>query len=149
MKIAIANDHAGYDMKLEIKAMLEEEGHEVVDFGHHSADSCDFPLYGKAAAESVAKGETDCGVLICGTGIGISLAANKVKGIRCAHCNDPLSAKLTKQHNNANMIAFGARIIGIETAKAVVNEWLDAEFLGGKYQRRIDMLTAIEDGKEI
>ena len=149
MKIAIGNDHAGYDMKLEIKKMLEEKGHEVLDFGHHSSESCDFPIYGKKVADSVASGECDCGVLICGTGIGISLAANKVKGIRCAHCNDPLSARLTKQHNNANIIAFGARIIGIETAKAVVNEWLDAKFLGGKYQRRIDMLTAIENGEEI
>lgn len=149
MKIAIGNDHAGYDMKLEIKKMLEEKGYEVSDFGHHSSESCDFPIYGKKVAESVASGETDCGVLICGTGIGISLAANKVKGIRCAHCNDPLSARLTKQHNNANIIAFGARIIGIETARAIVNEWLDAEFLGGKYQRRIDMLTAIENGEEI
>ena len=149
MKIAIGNDHAGYAMKLEIKQMLEEMGHEVTDFGHHSDESCDFPIYGKAVAESVASGQNDCGVLICGTGIGISLAANKVKGIRCAHCNDPLSARLTKQHNNANIIAFGARIIGIETAKAVVNEWLNAEFLGGKYQRRIDMLTAIENGEDI
>lgn len=148
MKIAIGNDHAGYDMKLEIKKMLVEKGHEVIDLGHHSSESCDFPVYARLVAESVASGEAECGVLICGTGIGMSLVANKVKGIRCAHCNDPLSAKLTKQHNNANIIAFGARIIGIETAKAVVNEWLDAEFLGGKYQRRNDMLTAIENGEE-
>lgn len=147
MKIAIGNDHAGFDMKLEIKAMLEELGHEVVDYGHHNSESCDWPVYGRIVGEAVASGECECGVLICGTGIGISLAANKVKGIRCAHCNDPLSAKLTKQHNNANIIAFGARIIGIETAKAVVNEWLNAEFLGGKYQRRIDMLSAYENGE--
>ena len=149
MKIAIGNDHAGYDMKLEIKKMLEEKGHEVIDYGHHSTDSCDFPVYGYKVAQSVASGETDCGVLICGTGIGISLAANKVKGIRCALCNDPVSARLTKQHNNANIISMGARIIGMETAKAVVSAWLDADFLGGKYQRRIDMLTAIENGDAI
>ena len=149
MKIAIGNDHAAYDMKLQIKEFLEERGHEVIDFGHHNAESCDYPVYGKKVADAVASGEADSGVLICGTGIGISLAANKVKGIRCAVCSDPVSARLTKQHNNANIIAFGARIVGIETAKEIVGQWLDAEFMGGKHLSRIDMLSRIENGEEI
>jgi ribose 5-phosphate isomerase B len=132
-----------------IKEMLEEQGHEVIDCGTDSTDSCDFPVYAKKVADCVASGEAERGVLICGTGIGVSITANKVKGIRCALCNDLLSARLTKTHNNANIIAFGARIIGIETAKALVNEWMYAEFLGGKYQRRLDMLTAIENGEDI
>lgn len=149
MKIVIGNDHAGYDMKLVIKEMLEEEGYEVIDKGSHSAESCDFPIYAKKVADAVAGGEAEKGILICGTGIGVSMAANKVKGIRCALCNDILSARLTKNHNNANILAFGARIIGVETGKAVVQAWLDGEFLGGKYQRRLDMLTAIENGEDI
>jgi ribose 5-phosphate isomerase B len=149
MKLAIGNDHAGYDYKVIIKKMLEEQGHELIDCGSHSSESCDFPVYAKKVADCVASGEVEKGVLICGTGIGVSITANKVKGIRCALCNDLLSARLTKTHNNANIIALGARIIGIETAKALVNEWMDAEFLGGKYQRRLDMLTAIENGEDI
>lgn len=149
MKIAIGNDHAGYEYKLMIKEMLEEEGYEMIDKGSHSAESCDFPIFAKKVADAVASGEADKGILICGTGIGVSMTANKVKGIRCALCNDVLSAGLTQTHNNANVLAFGARIIGVETAKAIVHAWLNAEFLGGKYQRRLDILTAIENGEDI
>ena len=149
MKVAIGNDHAGYDMKLVIKKMLEDEGYEMIDKGTDSTDSCDFPIFAKRVADAVASGEADKGILICGTGIGVSITANKVKGIRCALCNDVLSAQLTTLHNNSNILAFGARIIGEETAKAIVHTWFGATFLGGKYQRRLDMLTAIENGEDI
>ncbi len=144
MKIAIGNDHTAVEMKFEIKKYLEEKGHEVVNCGTDTSDSCDYPVYGKKVADAVVSGECDCGVLICGTGIGISMAANKVKGIRAAVCSDPLSAHLTKLHNNANIIAFGARIVGIETAKAIVDAYLDTEFEGGRHQRRVDMISDIE-----
>jgi len=145
MRLGIGNDHAAYDMKLEIKAYLEGKGHEVVDFGTHSTDSCNYPEYGEAVGRAVASGEVDGGVLICGTGIGISISANKVKGVRAAVCSEPVSAALTKRHNNANVIAFGARIVGIEMAKAIVDAWLDAEYEGGRHQTRIDMMMEIEN----
>lgn len=144
-RIGIGNDHAAVELKMEIKAYLEEKGYEVVNYGTDTSESCDFPVYGEKVARAVVDGEVDKGVLICGTGIGISLAANKVKGIRCAVCSEPVTAHLTKLHNNANIIAFGARIVGPETAKAIVDAWLETEFLGGKYQRRLDMLTEIEE----
>ena len=147
MKLAIGNDHAAYDMKLEIKSYLESKGHEVVDFGTHSTQSCNYPEFGEAVGRAVANGEVEGGVLICGTGIGISISANKVKGVRAAVCSEPVSAALTKKHNNANIIAFGARIVGIEMAKAIVDAWLDAEYEGGRHQKRIDMISAIEQGE--
>ena len=145
MKIAIGNDHAAVEMKNEIKAYLESKGHEVINFGTDTSASCNYPEYGKAVGVAVASGEAECGVLICGTGIGISLAANKVKGIRAAVCSEPVSARLTKLHNNANIICFGARIVGIETAKAIVDAWLDTEFEGGRHQTRVDMIMDIEN----
>jgi ribose 5-phosphate isomerase B len=144
LKIAIANDHAAVEMKQEIKAYLEELGHEVTDFGTNSHDSCNYPEYGEKVGRAVAAGEADCGVLICGTGVGISIAANKVKGIRAAVCSDTTTAHLVKEHNNANIIAFGARIVGIEQAKDIVKAYLDAEFMGGRHQTRIDMIHDIE-----
>ena len=145
MKIAIGNDHAAVEMKNEIKAYLESKGHEVVNFGTDTSASCNYPEYGKAVGEAVASGEAECGVLICGTGVGISLAANKVKGIRAAVCSEPVTARLTKLHNNANIICFGARIVGIEVAKTIVDAWLDTEFEGGRHQARVDMIMAIEN----
>lgn len=145
MRLAIGNDHAAYDMKLEIKEYLEGKGHEVTDFGTHSTESCNYPEYGEAVGRAVANGEADGGVLICGTGIGISISANKVKGVRAAVCSEPVSAALTKKHNNANVIAFGARIVGIEMAKAIVDAWLEAEYEGGRHQKRIDMMMEIEN----
>ncbi len=145
MKIAIGNDHAAVEMKNEIKAYLESKGHEVINFGTDTSDSCDYPVYGQKVAEAVASGQAEEGVLICGTGIGISLAANKVPGIRAAVCSEPVSARLTKQHNDANIIAFGARIVGLEEAKAIVDAFFDAEFEGGRHQRRIDLITAVEE----
>lgn len=140
MKIGISNDHSAVELKNEIKKYLEELGHEVVDYGTQTSESCNYAIYGKKAALAVVNGEVEKGILICGTGIGISLAANKVKGIRCAVCSEPVSARLSKEHNNANMIAFGARIVGIEMAKSIVSSWLDATFMGGRHQQRIDSI---------
>lgn len=147
MKIAIGNDHAAVEMKKHIKKYLEDKGYEVVNFGTDTNDSCDYPHYGKIVAEAIVKGECDLGILICGTGIGISLAANKVKGIRAAVCSEPYSARLTRQHNNANIIAFGARVVDNKTAENIVDAFLDAEFEGGRHQTRIDLITAIENGE--
>ena len=142
MKIAIGNDHAAVKMKEEITAYLQEKGIEVINFGTDTEESCDYPIYGRRVGEAVVNGQADAGVLICGTGIGISIAANKIKGIRAAVVSDPVSARLTKEHNNANIIAFGARIIGIETAKAIIDAWLEAEFIPKeKYVRRVAMLN--------
>ena len=143
--IGIGNDHAAVDLKNEIKAYLEEKGYKVVNYGTDSSESCDYPIYGAKVGHAVASGEVDAGVLICGTGIGISIAANKVKGVRAVVCSEPYSAKLSRQHNNTNILAFGARVIGIELAKMIIDEWLNAEFEGGRHQTRVDMITAIEN----
>ena len=125
----------------EIKAYLEEKGHEVINIGTDTHDSCNYPEYGEKAGRMVAAGEVDGGVLICGTGVGISIAANKVKGVRAAVCSEPVTARLVKEHNNANIIAFGARIVGSEMAKAIVDAWLDAEYIGsGRHERRVNMI---------
>lgn len=144
MKLAIGNDHVAVDMKNEIRAYLESKGIEVVNVGTDSTERFNYPVSGYTVAKLVASGAVDGGVLICGTGVGISLAANKVHGIRACVCSDPYTAKLSKQHNNTNIIAFGARVIGIETAKMIVDEWLAAEYEGGRHQTRIDMITEIE-----
>ncbi|KMZ54160.1 ribose 5-phosphate isomerase B [Dorea sp. D27] len=145
MKIGIGNDHAAVDMKREVVEFLEEKGYEVVNFGTDTKESCHYPEYGRKVAEAVAAKEVDLGILICGTGVGISLAANKVKGIRAVVCSEPYSAKLSRQHNNTNVLAFGARVIGIELAKMIIEEWLNAEFMGGRHQDRIDMIMEIEN----
>ena len=144
MKIGIGNDHAAVDMKKEVVEFLKEKGYEVVNFGTYAKESCHYPEYGRKVAEAVAAKEVDLGILICGTGVGISLAANKVKGIRAVVCSEPYSAKLSRQHNNTNVLAFGARVVGSELAKMIIEEWLDAEFMGGRHQDRIDMIMAIE-----
>jgi ribose 5-phosphate isomerase B len=144
MKIAIANDHAAVEMKREIQSYLEEKGYEVINFGTDTNERCNYPDYGLKVAEAIKNGEADQGVLICGTGIGISLAANKVPGIRAAVCSEPVSARLAKQHNNANIIAFGARIVGLEEAKAIVDAFFGAEFLGGRHAMRVDLISEIE-----
>ena len=143
MKIGIGNDHAAVAMKNEIMEYLKELGHEAVNYGTDSNESCSYAVYGEKVARAAK--EVDLGILICGTGVGISLAANKVKGIRAAVCSESCTARLVRQHNNANILAFGARIIGIETAKEIVNAWLSAEFEGGRHQERVDMITAIEE----
>lgn len=144
MKLAIGNDHVAIDMKNEIKAYLESKGVEVIDVGTNSPERFHYPISGYKVAKMVASGEVDGGVLICGTGVGISLAANKVQGIRACVCSEPYTARLSKQHNNTNIVAFGARVIGVETAKMIVDEWLTAEFEGGRHQTRIDMIAEIE-----
>ena len=131
-------------MKREIKAYLEELGHSVVDFGTHTTERCNYPVYGELVANAVARGEADRGILICGTGVGISLAANKVRGIRAVVCSEPYTAMLSRQHNNTNVLAFGARVVGVELAKMIVREWLGASFEGGRHQERIDMIDEIQ-----
>ena len=144
MKLAIGNDHVSIEMKKEINAYLEEKGHEIIDVGTNEPGSFHYPISGYKVAKMVAAGEVEGGILICGTGVGISLAANKVKGIRACVCSEPYTAKLSKQHNNTNIIAFGARVIGVELAKMIVDEWINAEFLGGRHGTRVDMIMEIE-----
>ena len=132
-------------MKEPIKAHLEENGYEVLDLGTNSTDSCDYPVYGEKVGRAVVDGEADLGIAICGTGVGISLAANKVKGVRACVCSEPYTAKLSRMHNDSNVLAFGARVIGVELAKMIVDEWLNASFEGGRHQRRVDMLMDIEN----
>lgn len=148
-RLAIGNDHAAVDMKNEIRSYLEEKGYEVVNVGTDSYESFNYPVAGYQVARLVADGAVDGGVLICGTGVGISLAANKVQGIRCVTCSEPYSARLSRQHNNSNIVAFGARVIGVETAKDIVDAWLGAEYEGGRHQARVDMLTEIEQTQSL
>lgn len=145
MKIGIGNDHAAVEMKNEIMEYLEGKGIEVVNYGTDTHESCNYPEYGEKIGRAVVSGEVDLGIVICGTGVGISLAANKVKGVRAVVCSEPYSAKLSRQHNNTNVLALGARVIGIEMAKMIIDEWLNAEFMGGRHQTRVDMIMAIED----
>ena len=147
MKIGIANDHASVEMKQQVVAYLKEKGYDVVNYGTDSTESCDYPVYGEKIGHAVVSGEVDFGIAICGTGLGISLAANKVHGIRAAVCSEPYTARLSRQHNNANILAFGSRVIGIELAKMIIDEFLGAEFEGGRHQRRVDLIMAIE-GKD-
>lgn len=144
MKIAIGNDHTALEMKNEMKKFLEEKGYEVIDYGTNSTESCDYPVYGEKVGSAVATGEADLGLAICGTGVGISLACNKVKGIRCCVCSEPYTAKLSRMHNDSNVLAFGARVIGVEMAKMITEEWLNAEYEGGRHQRRVDQVMDIE-----
>ena len=145
MKLAIGNDHVAIEMKSEIKQYLEGKGHEIIDVGTNTpGTSFPYAVSGYRVAKLVASGEVEGGILICGTGVGISLAANKVKGIRACVCSEPFTAKLSKQHNNSNIIAFGARVVGIELAKMIVDEWMNAEFEGGRHQPRVDMIMEIE-----
>ena len=140
MRIAIASDHGGFELKEIVKKHLEERGLEVADLGTNSDASVDYPVYGKACGEAVVNGEVDCGIVVCGTGIGISIAANKVKGVRCGLCTSVEMAQLTKQHNNANVLALGGRTTPAELALQIVDAWLDTEFEGGRHERRTSML---------
>ena len=145
MRLAMGCDHGGFAMKEELKAYLTGLGHEVKDCGCYSADSCDYPEFGEAAARAVAEGECEKGIVVCTTGIGISIAANKVKGIRCAHCPDVMSAEMTRRHNDANVIAIGAGMVGMNVAKRMVDVFLSTEFEGGRHQRRVDRMMEIEN----
>lgn len=144
MKIAIGSDHGGYSLKLEVEKHLNERGIEWEDLGCHSLESCDYPVYGKLVGEAVARGDFDLGLLFCGTGIGISMAANKVKGVRAACCSDAFSAKYTRLHNDANILCMGGRVVGPGLACELVDLFIDTPFEGGRHQRRIDAVMAIE-----
>lgn len=144
MKIAIACDHGAYALKEAVKTHLTELGHEVRDFGTHSTESCDYPDFAGPAALAVAGGECERGIVLCTTGIGVSITANKVKGIRCALLHDLLSAKMTRRHNDTNMMAMGAAITGEKLALEIVDTWLTTEFEGGRHQRRVDKIMAYE-----
>lgn len=146
MKIGIANDHAGVEYKNLISKYIKEKyGYEVINYGTDSTESCDYPIYGEKLANAVVKKEVDKGIAICGTGVGISLSANKVKGIRCVVCSETYSASLSRKHNDTNMLAFGARVVSIEKAKEIVDAWLTSEFEGGRHQRRVDLISDIEN----
>lgn len=148
MRIGIGNDHSAVEMKREIAAYLEAKGHEIVNYGTDTAESCDYPVYGEKVGRAVAAKEVELGIVICGTGLGISLAANKVRGVRAAVCSEPYTARLSRQHNNANVLAFGARVVGSELAKMIVDEFLGAKFEGGRHQKRVDMIMEIENRNE-
>lgn len=144
MKIGIASDHGGFELKEYLKEYLKKSGIEVSDFGTNSEEPVDYPIYGERCARAVANGEVEKGVVCCGTGIGISIAANKVKGIRCALCTDENMARLSRQHNDANVLALGGRTTSNEEAKKILDAWLNAKFEGGRHQRRIDMIENIK-----
>lgn len=145
MKIAIGNDHAAPEMKFQLIKRLEAQGHEVVNFGTDNDASCDYPDYAEKVAKAVVSGECDKGILICGTGVGISIAANKIDGVRCCVCSEPCTARLSREHNNANIIAFGARVVGQAMAEMIVDTFLNTEFEGGeRHSRRVAKIAALE-----
>lgn len=142
--LAIGADHGGYELKEAVKAHLASKGIDFEDFGTFSTDSCDYPVYAKKVCEAVASGKCEGGILVCGTGIGMSMAANKIDGIRCALLTNSFSAKLTKEHNNANVIALGGRVTAEGLALDIVDSWLSASFQGGRHQKRIDLIAELE-----
>ena len=144
MKISIASDHGGFDLKEDLRAWLTGQGHEVVDFGCHGKESCDYPDFAGPAARAAASGECERGIVICTTGIGVSMTANKVKGVRCALCADPWSAEMTRRHNDANVLAIGAGVTGPLLARQIVTACLTHEFEGGRHQRRVDKVMSTE-----
>ena len=144
MKIAIACDHGGLNLKNAVIGYLKENNYEYVDFGTDSTASCDYPDFALPAAEAVASGECDKGILICSTGIGVSMVANKVPGVRCAHCHDAYCAEFTRLHNDANVLAMGEKVVGVGYALQIVRTFLTTQFEGGRHQRRVDKITAIE-----
>ena len=145
MRIALSADHAGFELKDILVAWLQEAGHEVIDLGTNSGESVDYPRYGASLAEALADGRATRGIAICGSGIGIAIAANRNPGCRCAQVNEPLSAALARTHNDANAIALGARLIGVDMAKACVTAFLSTEFEGGRHERRVDMLSHLTE----
>ncbi len=142
--VALGSDHGGFELKEMVKVYLDSEDILYKDYGCENKERCDYPVYGKAAAEAVASGECDMGIVICTTGAGISIVANKVKGIRCAQCADPLAAEMARKHNNANMLALGAGMVGPKMAEKIVENFLCTEFEGGRHARRVDMIAEME-----
>ncbi|EPD80360.1 ribose 5-phosphate isomerase B [Veillonella sp. HPA0037] len=149
MKIAIGCDHGGLHLKQEIKELLSTLGHEVEDFGTHSTESCDYPDIAEPVAHAVVDGAADRGILICGTGIGIGIAANKIAGVRAALCHDTFSAHASREHNNANILTMGERVIGPGLAKDIVTIWLNTEFEGGRHARRVEKISALENNTSL
>lgn len=150
MKIALGSDHAGLSLKKSIIEYLDfKEDIEVIDVGTYDISRTDYPIYAKKAADKVVSGEADKAIIMCGTGIGISIAANKINGIRACVCSEPYSAMFSKMHNNTNVLAMGSRVVGSELAKMIVNEWLNAKYEDGRHQKRLDLITNIERGKDI
>ena len=139
-QIAIGCDHVGFELKTHIIEHLQSKGYGIKDFGTHSTERTDYPLFAKAVADAVTKGECEKGILVCGTGVGISIAANKVKGVRAVVCSEPYSALLSRQHNDTNILALGARVVGRDLALMIADSWLGGEFEGGRHQRRVDMI---------
>ena len=148
MRIALSADHAGYSLKDELAAWLREQGHEIVDLGTNGAESVDYPRYGSLLAEALGDGRAERGIAVCGSGIGIAIAANRNPACRCAQVAEPLSARLARTHNDANAIALGARLIGPEMARAIVQSFIDADFEGGRHQRRVDKLSSPSFARE-
>ncbi|MCI2179235.1 MAG: ribose 5-phosphate isomerase B [Ancrocorticia sp.] len=144
MKIAMGSDHAGFELKKHLAQKLRSEGYDIIDVGTHSTESCDYPIFGEAAARKVATGEADRAIVICGTGQGIGISANKVAGVRCAIVSEAFSARLSRLHNNANALALGARVIGTDVAEDIVDTWLHTEFLGGRHARRVNEIMEIK-----
>ena len=144
MKIAVGSDHAGYELKEILKEHLISLGHEVQDFGTHSVESVDYPDFGIAVGEAVSEGRFERGIVCCGSGIGISISANKVRGVRCALCYEPLAAEMSRRHNDANVLALGGRMTSPEIARKIVDIWLSTSFESGRHQRRIDKITTYE-----
>lgn len=144
MKIAVGSDHAGLELKQAIMKHLDEKKIAFKDYGCYCKDSCDYPDFGEAVAEAIISKECDLGIIVCGTGIGISIAANKVPGIRAAHCTDTFSARCSRQHNDANILALGERVTGVGLAIDIVDSFLEAEFEGGRHERRVNKITQIE-----
>lgn len=144
MKIGIGNDHAAVELKNVISSYLESEGYEVVNYGTDSTERCDYPVYGAKVGHAVVNHEVDLGIVMCGTGVGISLAANKINGVRACVCSEPYTAQLSRRHNNTNVLAFGSRVVGTELAKMIVDAWLNASFEGGRHEHRVEMLTKLE-----
>ncbi len=147
MRLAIGSDHAGYDLKAEVIELFDELGVEYKDMGTYVNESVDYPDFAHRVAHAVSTGEYEKGILICGTGIGMSIAANKIKGIRAALCHDVFSARVTRQHNNSNVLTIGARVIGSDLAIEIIKTWLGADFEGGRHARRVNKITAIEEGE--
>src|SRR5215212_6749486 len=144
MRIAIGSDHVGHPLKEEIKKYLEELGYSYQDFGTHSTERTDYPLFAKEVTAAVTSQQADLGILICGTGVGMAITANKVKGIRAVVCSEPYSALLSRQHNNTNVLTLGARVVGLEVAKMIVKAWLEAEFEGGRHASRLELISQLE-----
>ncbi len=144
MNIAVACDHGGLNLKREIVKYLTENGHKVIDFGTDTFDSCDYPDFALPAAEAVAQGKCERGIIVCSTGIGVSIVANKVPGVRCAHCHDTYCAEFTRRHNDANVLALGEKVVGVGYALKIVETFLSTQFEGGRHQRRVDKIAQIE-----